>query len=227
MAAPTSLRDTRVKRFSPTGASDSLDATDEFPGACSAITNLVPSLTTRNVWECRPAATLKIDFSTWPGVSNPGVVSVFKVVGDIVYGLCGDILAGVDKPFAYNLVSNVFIGVTISGGAVFPTSFGNITTQFTLPTIDLIGAQLIITHPLYPLTTAACRGRINISVPGSPVYSSGDVTGAITFVGIGAVPSWVVQFGQRAYYGVNLVAQPSVVASDVLVPGTVTNAGQV
>lgn len=227
MAAPTSLKDTRVKRFSPVGTSDSRDETEEFPGACSALTNLVPDLTTRNLWLCRPASVLDIDFSTWPGITNPGVVSVFKVVGSVAYGLCGDLTAGTDKPFAYNLLTGAFLTVTLSGSPVFPTIIANIATVSTLPTMALIGSGLQITHPNYPLTSAGCRGRFNISVPLSPSYATGDVTGAVTFVGIGKIPDWVVQFGQRAYYGCNLPSQPSVVASDVLNAGVVTNAGQV
>lgn len=226
MTAPTSLRDTRVKRFSPQGASDSLDATDEFPGACAALINLVPDLSTRNVWTSRPGAQLKVDFSHWPPVANPGIVSVFKVVGNIVYGMCGDLTAGTDKPFAYNLLTNAFITVTMTG-PVFPTIIANLNVATRLPTMDLIGVFIIITHPNYTLAANGCKGAINISNSAAPVYTSGDTGGALTFVALGVIPSWVVQFNQRAYYGVNPpTGQPSVVASDVLAPGTITNAGQ-
>lgn len=225
MTAPTNLRDTRVKRFSPAGVSDSQDATDEFPGACSTLTNLVPALSTKNIWVSRPAATLEIDFSAWPPTTNPGIVSVFKVVANIVYGMCGDLTAGVDKPFAYNLLTGAFLTVSVAGGSVFPPIITGLSTATILPTMDLIGVKLVITHPNYPLTSAGCKGTLDISTPTAPAYSTGDVTGALTFVALGAIPNWVVQFNQRAYYGVN-ATQPSMVASDVLTPGVVTNAGQ-
>ena len=229
MAAPTSLRDTRVKRFSPTGASDSLDATDEFPGACASLANLIPDLTTRNLWTPRPGATLITDFSSgWqftiavgPGGAVP---TALKIVGDVAYGMCAA-TGGVDKPFAYNLATSTFVTITITGGSVFPTSqtFG---VNFPVPTMDLIGHFIMITHPGYPLSAAGCVGVIDISTPSVPVYNSGNSAGAISFVTLGAVPSFVRQFNQRAYYGVN-VAQPSLVASDPLTPLTITNAGQV
>lgn len=220
MAAPTTLRDTRVKRFSPQGVSDSLDATDEFPGACQQLANLVPDITTRNLWTCRPASVGIVS----PG-TTPSIVSVFKVVGDVLYGMYEDAGSGTDKPFAYNLATSSLLTMTTSG--TFPTSISNITAMRRLPTMDLIGDILIITHPGYPLNSGGCKGEINISNPLAPGYGSGDLTGAITFVGLGQIPAFVVQFNQRAYYGVNVLPKPSLVASDVLLPNSVTNAGQV
>lgn len=227
MTAPSSLRDTRVKRFSPAGSSDSLDATDEFPGACTALTNLVPDLSTRNLWTCRPAATAKIDFSTWtsPIGTNIGinsVISVCKVIGNIVYGMCNTSFAQ-DAPFAYDLVANAFLTVTIAS-TVYPSS-QTPTLQQPVATMDIIGHTIVITHPGYLLNSTGCKGTLDISSPSAPVYYTGDLTGAITFVALGAIPSWVVQFNQRAYYGVN-AAQPSMPASDVLNPNNITNAGQ-
>lgn len=222
MAAPTSIRDTRVKRFSPTGASDSLDATDEFPGACASLANLVPDLSTRNLWTVRPASTLYsgADFTLCPNITShiPGPVEVFKVIGGFVFGLVQDASSDTCVPFAFNLATNTF--VSVGGAGQTPSSY---SPNFSLPpTIDLVGVKVVITHPHY--TNAV--GFIDISNLAAPVYSTSDLTGAITFAGLGASPSWVRQFNQRAYYGVNTPTKPSVVASDVLVPGNVTNAGQ-
>ncbi|MDE1867930.1 MAG: hypothetical protein KGI08_09515, partial [Thaumarchaeota archaeon] len=70
-------------RFSPAGLMDTLDETD-FPGACAVLTNLIPDPTTKNSWVCRPAATLLTNFSA---LTSPGFISVFKVVGNFVYGM--------------------------------------------------------------------------------------------------------------------------------------------
>lgn len=221
MTAPTDLKDTRSARFSPAGTSDSLDETDQFPGACSALQNLVPDLNTQNMWVPRPAATVAIDFSTWPLSTNPGHVSVAIVVGDLVCGYCHDGTTGLDKPFVYNMLSSAFVGITITGGATFPSSSAPLNQD--LPTAALIGTNVVMTHPL--LGTQAAN--ISLAVPAVPVYNTADLTGAITFGALGKGPSWVCQFGQRAYYGVNTVAVvPSVVASDVLTPFHVTSAGQ-
>lgn len=223
MAAPTSLKDTHVVRFSPAGTSDSLDATDEFPGACALLTNLVPDLRTRNMWTCRPGATIQADFSTWPVSTTAGRVVVCMVVGSLVCGLCTDTGAGSDKPFVYDLVNNVFVTVTIVAGALYPVSVG--PQNPVQPTAALIGVTVIFTHPGYTLAARGCTGSISLATPGTPSYTSRDLTGALTFVALGAIPDWVCQFNQRAYYGVN-ASQPSMVASDVLVPSTVTAAGQ-
>lgn len=225
MTAPTTLKDVRVKRFSPTGTSDSLDATDEFPGACSALSNLVPDTTTRNLWTCRPGVNHLVVAASIPGITTPGNMPVFKVVGDLVAGLCSDLSTGTDKPFAYNLLTNAFVAVTMTGPS-FPNS--TIAAGAPLPTIDLIGTVLCITHPNYPLSSTGCAGAINVANPAAPVYTTGDLTGGVlSFVAQGAIPTWVRQFNQRANWGVNpFTGQPSMIASDDLVPFHVTNAGQ-
>src|SRR6185312_1438789 len=98
------IANTRVKRFSPTGASDSLDATDEFPGACSAIENLVPDLSTRNLWTCYPAPVSVLNLASSPNLPSghtAGRPVVWKVVGNIVYGLFLDFTGSLDTPFAF------------------------------------------------------------------------------------------------------------------------------
>ena len=228
MTAPTSIKDTRVKRFSPAGTSDSLDATDEFPGACSALTNLVPDLSTKNVWTVRPASTKLLDFTACPNLisgHSPGQAFVWKVIGSIVYGLFTDLTSSTDFPFAYNLATNAWIHVTGSG--FNPASLGT-GGEWIPPTIDLVGVLLVITHPSF--ASPNFFGVINISAPTSPTWNTGDLTsgGAITFTSLGSgPPDWVCQFNQRAYFGLNRgVTQPSVIATDDLAL-KVTNASQV
>src|SRR6185437_15958337 len=217
---------TRVKRFSPTGASDSLDATDEFPGACSSITNLVPDLSTRNVWTCYPAPVSVLNLALTPNIlpgHTAGRPVVWKVVGDIVYGLFLDATASVDNPFAYNLATGAFISVT--GTGIKPNTFvGNSNNP---PTMDLVGKFLVVTHPNFTLSSNPF-GWFDLTTPTSPTWNTGDLTagGAITFASLGSIPAWVVQFNQRAYFGVNNLTQPSVVATDVLAL-KITNASQV
>src|SRR5271165_1812309 len=101
------LRLAKPLRFSPAGLSDSLDETDEFPGACVSLQNLIPDPTTRNVWTPRPASVFETGF---PGFSSPGFISVFQVVGSFVYGLIASSrFAGHDEPFGYNIVTHAFV----------------------------------------------------------------------------------------------------------------------
>jgi len=224
------IANTRVKRFSPTGASDSLDATDEFPGACSAITNLVPDLSTRNVWTCIPKPVALLDFNSspnLPGGHSAGQAVVFKVVGSFVYGLFLDATSLVDRPFAFNLLTSSW--VTVTGPGAIPSTYSGVGgAGKPVPTMDLVGTHLIVTHPNY-IVPGTYFGVFTISNPAAPVYTTGDITGAITFSGLGLTRpvDWVRQFNQRAYYGCNGISQPSAVASDVLNSGNVTNASQV
>ena len=304
------LRNTQVVRFSPTGLSDSLDMTDEFPGACALLTNLIPDITTRNIWTCRPASILLTDFT---GFTTPGYISVFKVVGNYVYGMIASgRTAGKDEPFCYDLINSVFKTVTNVTATNVPTSPAT-TGDWTPPTMDLVGVNLVVTHPgftgtngyfgwfdvsnqsaprwhsgnLYAtgaiITLGAISGgtlytagtyknvaltggtgagaKADITVAGGAVtivamdisgsgYTAGDslsassadiggtgsgfsvlvgtvqLTGAITMT---TPPSWVRQFYQRAYFGINpppTGAQPSVILTDALSLG-VTNANQV
>lgn len=229
MAAPTSIRNTRVKRFSPASASDSLDATDEFPGACTLFTNLVPDITTRNIWTCRPAATQIMDFNSCPNLTaghTPGIVKVFKVVGKIVYGLFEDKTTGTDGPFAYNLATNLWITVTVFGST--PAAITNLAPPFA--TIDMVGVFLVVTHPHF--VNPDYFGWFNLSNPTSPSWNSGNTTAgsALSFAAATTGPAlWVCQFNQRAYFGVGVGTggtQPAVWATDVL-SLKITNATQV
>ena len=225
MTVPTSIKDTRVKRFSPAGASDSLDATDEFPGACSALTNLVPDLSTRNVWACRPAATKIMDFSACPNLPGGhgfGPIVVCKVVGSVVYGLFEDTTTAQDTPFGYNLATNTWLTITKTG--ITPATY--VGNSGPPPTMDLIGVFLCVTHPNFG-GGANFFGEFNLSTT-PVVWNTGDLIagGAVTFSSLGSIPSWVCQFNQRAVFGVNGLSQPATVHTDVLAL-KVTNASQV
>lgn len=78
------LQRTSVVRFSPVGLSDSLDATDEFPGAMAVLRNLIPDPSTKNVWTCRPAETSITSFTE---VNAPVQGVIVKVIGNFAYGM--------------------------------------------------------------------------------------------------------------------------------------------
>lgn len=215
------LRKVKQFRFSPQGLSDSLDMTDEFPGACATLQNLIPATSTKNVWACRPADVQLTDF---PGFTTPGFVSVFKVIGNLVYGLLATgRTAGKDEPFVYNIVTNTFATLTgVTSGNV-PTSPAS-TGDWTPPTMDMCGSNLVVTHPGFDGVTNFF-GWFDVSNPAAPTWNAGNTAGgsAITFT---TVPSWVRQFNGRAFFGINpATGQPSVVFTDVLTL-KVTNANQ-
>lgn len=203
------------------GLSDTLESSETFKGAMSALLNLIPDPTSADIWQCRPASVKKVNFvPTFPGA---GVVSVQKVIGNIVFGLiASSTTPGFDQPFAFNLATNVFIALTGVTAANVPQTLPS-TGEWTTPTMDLIGSKLIVTHPGFA-ATAFFFGWFDLSNPAAPTWNAGNLTGAITFA---LVPSAVAQFGGRAYFIVNTPAQPAVVFSDVLNATNVTAGTQV
>lgn len=235
-----SLRRTNPLTFNPRGLSDALDGSTVFAGAMASLQNLVPDPSTRALWQCRPAAQSLVNFTTQGGgfssgfssgfqvgFSTPpiGLISCLKVIGNMAYGMVATGLnAGHDEPFAYNLSTNAFItisGVTAANTPVSPAAAG----AWTPPTMDLVGTNLLVTHPGYTGAGGVFFGWFDISNPSAPTWSGGNLTGAVTF---STAPSAVRNFNGRAYWITNPpTGQPAVIFSDVLVPRTVTNANQV
>ena len=217
----TSLRHTQALRFSPSGLSDSLDETDLFPGAMAVLQNLIPDPTTKNVWTCRPASVLQTNFA---GFTAPGTIACFKVVGSLVYGLIASgRKVNYDEPFCFNLLTGAFVpvsGITAANVPATQTTVGD----WTPPTMDAAGVNLIVTHPGFDGVTNFF-GWFDTSNPGAPVWHAGN-TAAGSLISFTTVPAWVAQFNGRAYFGINPpTGQPSVVFTDSLTL-KVTNANQ-
>jgi hypothetical protein len=216
------LRRAKPIKFSPEGVSDTLDGSNVFPGACAQLGNLIPDLATPNLWAPRPAAILLTSFG---GFTGPlGVLSVFKVVGNFVYGLIPTGRnAGHDEPFCYDLMNQVFVtvsGVTNGNTPVSPSQVGS----WEPPTVDIIGTKVVFTHPGFTLGGGVLFGWLDISNPASPAWTGGNVT----INALPSRPSWVANFNGRAYYGVNpATGQPGAYYSDVLAATVATNATQI
>jgi hypothetical protein len=215
-------RDSKPIAWRPKGISDTLDASQAFSGAMSALQNLIPDPTTRGLWQCRPAS---ISLSAFSGFTTPGFVSLLKVIGNFAYGMIATGRnAGHDEPFVYDLLTNAF--VTISGVTAgnTPTS-PNTTGAWVPPTAALIGSKLIITHPGFNGVNGYV-GILNILNPATPAWSSGNMGGAGGLV-FTVPPSAVSQFNGRAWYIHNLPAQPAVIFSDALNPLVATLGTQI
>jgi len=212
--------DGNAYRFLPAGLSDAVTEDFGFPGCCTALTNLIPDPTNKNLWQSRPAA-VQLAVLPTPTFAANAVISTFIVVGDYVYGMAqgGAAFAGLDIPFCYNLATNSF--VTISGFTASNCPSSQPTTgAWTPPDMTVVGTRVTIVHPGYDGVTHFV-GWINISNLASPSYTSGNTATN----GLPAVPVAVAQFSQRAYYMINAVGsgQPGVYASDSLDPTTRTN----
>ena len=205
----------------PRGVSDTLDASESFKGAMAALTNLIPDPTTKTLWQCRPAA---IQTTAFAGFTTPGFISALKVIGNLAFGMIASGRnAGHDEPFCYNLLTNAFVvvsGITAGNTPNSPATTG----AWTPPTMDVIGASLVVTHPGFNGAGNVWFGWFDITNPAAPAWHGGNLSGAVSF---SVAPSMVRQFNGRAYYIHNLASQPAVIFSDALNATNVTNANQV
>lgn len=206
-------------RFTPRGLADAFDSTDVFPGACRKLTNLVFDQSNPEVVIPRPGVGTAL--TTFGGFTSPGFISCHITVGQYVYGMIATgLTAGYDQPFCWDLLNSAFVTVSgctagnAEGRPVSPASSG----PWTPPTMAVIGSKVIITHPGYTGIGSNFFGVIDISNPAAPAYSTTNTaTNALP-----SVPTGVGNLNNRAYF----ICGNKVYYSDVLVPATMTNAGQ-
>lgn len=215
------IRHATPLHFSPYGASDAVDATNVHDGPMAMLTNLVPDPSTTNLWQCRPAS---IKLTNFPTFTTPGFMSALIVLGNVAYGLIGSGRnPGNDEPFAYNLLTQSFVtvtGITVANTPGSPATSG----AWVPPTVALVGTKLIFTHPGFNFAGGFAFGILDISNAAAPTWTATNTT----VNALPALPTAVAQFGGRAYYFVNPVTgQPGAYFSDILVPGTITNATQI
>lgn len=180
-------------RFTPRGLTDALDATDKFPGACTSLANLIFDQSNPEIMVSRPGVGTGI--TSFPGFSNPGVVSVFATLGNVTYGLIATTRnANKDEPFAYDHVAGSFIAITGVTNANSPTTQAT-SGAWTPPTIANVGVNIIVTHPGFPGGTTKF-GWFDITVPAAPVWNAGDTATN----GLSATPISVQNFNNRAYF---------------------------
>jgi len=182
-------------RFTPRGLVDALDATDKFPGACVALSNLVFDQSNPEIMVSRPGVGSGItDFT---GFNTPGVVSVHVTIGTVTYGLIASARnANKDEPFAYDHSASAFLVVAGITNANSPTTQAT-SGAWTPPTMASVGVNVIVTHPGFPGGVTKF-GWFDITVPGAPVWNAGDTsTNALT-----ATPVAVANFRNRAYFAV-------------------------
>lgn len=196
--------------WSPKGASDTLDGTNNFKGAMQSLQNLVPDPSSAQLWQCRPAAIKLTGFS---GFTNPDFVSVLEVFGNFAYGMiASQRFPGHDEPFMFNLVSQTFVPITGVTMANTPTSPPE-TGPWTPPIMALQGGNLLVTHPGFNFTAGFAFGVLNISNPATPTWTARNTsTNALP-----ALPQFVAVFSGRAWFLVNPpTSQPGAYFTDIL-----------
>ena len=205
-------------RFTPRGLVDAFDATDKFPGACQALTNLVFDPSNPELVVTRPGVTQLASFSAG-GFSNPGFISVHGAIGTRVYGMIATSRnSGKDEPFCFDTATGSFVaisGVTNANTPASPVQGGD----WIPPTIATVGTMVIITHQGFSGAAGVFFGVIDVTTPATPAWN---VHNTVTTL-LPSVPLAVANFNNRAYFacGTHLYY------TDVLTnPLTITNATQ-
>lgn len=227
-------RNSKVLAWRGHTLSDTEDASSTPNGSMTSLMNLLPDPQTAKLWYCRPAAILNVNLNSTANqalflaaygsslYSSSGYISDFLIIGDIAYGLVAG-GKGFDVPFIWNLQTSTLTFPSNVMAANLPAS-PSTSGAWTPPTMDLVGSKLVVTHPGFNGAGNVFFGWFDISVPASPVWNGGNLTGAVTFT---TVPIAVSQFSGRAYFITNVPAQPAVVFSDVFNATNVTNGNQV
>lgn len=213
------IRDARVVRFTPIGLADAYDATDKFLGACRSMQNLVFDQSNPSCVIPRPG--VGTAFTSFAGFTSPTFISCQVVVGNYVFGMVSTgLTAGHDQPFCYNMSTNSFVTISnvTSGNSEGRPASPSTTGAWTPPTMAVIGVKIIITHPGYTGSGSNFFGVIDITNPAAPAYSTMNTTTHA----LPSVPTFVANFNNRAYF----ICGNAVYYSDVLVPTSMTNAGQ-
>lgn len=217
-----SLRRAQPFPWSPSGASDAVDSTTAPSGVMAALSNLIPDPSTRDLWQCRPAAVLLNDLATT--FNTPTFISVVLVIGNRMYGMVSTARnPGQDEPFCYNIVTNNF--TTISGVTGVNTPISPAPTgAWNPPTMALVGTKIIVSHPGFTGAGGAFFGVIDTTNPNALTWSGTNTTvNPLT-----TPPQWVQNFNGRCHFLVNPAnGQPGDFFSDILNPTVITNANQV
>jgi hypothetical protein len=218
---PSTQQNNKPYKFVARTCSDALETTEQEPGLMTQLTNLVADPSTKYLWVGRPAAQR---LGLCSGQAGLGVITALQIVGNYAYGMVGvtgGIYNGLDIPFCFDLVNNVPVTVTGFTAANCPTS--QPTSGHWIPvSTTTLSKNILIAHPGYPVGANEV-GAIDISTPGTPIYS----VQTIATQPLPCSPIAVASFGNRAWYLCNPVGlQPVLAFSDVLAPFVRTNAAQ-
>ena len=159
-------RQGKAIRHQASGAADTTDETELFPGAMQQLANLVPAPDTLNHWVPRPAATLLAGSDT--GIT---FISQFVVVGDYVWMMAQGLQATYEAPVGYNLLTGARVVVTGWNNTNTPTNAPT-TGAWVPPTMVAVGVYVVVTHPGFSGAGANFFGLINISTPSAPTWTA-------------------------------------------------------
>lgn len=224
-----SLRNAKPLVWSPQGAMDTLDASTALTGAMASLQNLIPDPSTKNLWQCRPAARLLIDLADH-GFTAPDFIACTLVIGTRLYGMVSTSRnPGQDEPFCYDIATNVIVpitGVTAGNTPISPQTSG----PWNPPVMTLVGTKIIVAHPGFTGVGDLFFGVIETLNPNALTWTAQNVvpnpltTPPNPGVVLPCPPQWVAKFNNRCFYFCNPSGgQPVAIFSDVLNATQTTN----
>lgn len=182
----------RAVTYRARGYSDAIDGTNAFPGAMTALQNLIPNPGNREVFVPRPGVVGLVGggpsptqwgsfvwgAASWGGfdsIDGAAQINALLVVGNIVYGMIASTsgpYSGFDVPFAYNLLTQAFETISIPRGTASLPATPPTTGDWTPPCMVQVGSRIIITHPGFSGGLSPYFGWLDVSG-----FSSTTITG--------------------------------------------------
>lgn len=159
----------RALTFKARGLSDTFDSTNTAPGMMASLSNLIPAPQTADAWVSRPASTLLTGFGSF---ASPAQGEALFSQGSRIYGMIQSArFSGKSEPFIYDTQAAAFITLAGVTSANCPTSTLN-TGGWTPPTIDQVGAYVLVTHPGFNFSGGDAFGWFDMSG-----FTSNTITG--------------------------------------------------
>ncbi len=188
----------------------------------AALQNLIPDPTTRDLWQCRPAALLLSDLAA-NGFAGATFIPCTIIIGTRMYGMVSTTRnPGQDEPFCYNINTNTFTaisGVTPVNTPVSPATTG----PWNPPIMALVGTKIIVAHPGFTGAGNAFFGVIETANPSALTWTAQNLVNTGGGSTLPSPPQWVANFNGRCYFLCNPPGnQPAAIFSDVLNATTFT-----
>ncbi len=226
--------------WGPQGVTDTLDSSTSISGSMQSLQNMIPEPTTKNLWQCRPAAQQLANLASGGSGSgfSSGFSSGFGGTGDFaaatyisclfntgtrIYGMFSNSTTGTDQPFCYDIRTQQFVtisGVTAANTPTSPAQQG----PWNPPSMALVGGYIIVAHPGFTGAGGNFFGVITITNPNALTWTAQNtLVNPLVFP-----PQWVENFNGRCFFLVNPPAgQPAAYMSDSLNAIQITNANQI
>jgi hypothetical protein len=205
----------------PAGLSDAFDSTEAFPGASTALINLIFDPANPECVISRPgvgvAVITQAQFNSYAGSGTATYISEQVCAGTRVYGfvsMSGGTYNGVDVPFIYDFNTGAFLAITGLVAGQLPAS--PLTSgPWTPPTVAIVGNFAIFTHPGFSGVGSNFFGAVNLTTLAWTVQN-------LTGNPLPSVPLTVANYNNRACFAIgNQTFQ-----SDSLSPLTATGSSQ-